>query len=71
MSFFRDILITNIGADLSYEGLCAEMRDICKFSDDQPFTVKWVDEEGNSFEITVCMLVCMCLEQSTGVDWKI
>jgi hypothetical protein len=22
------------------------MRDICKFSDDQPFTIKWVDEEG-------------------------
>ena len=22
------------------------MRDICKFTDDQPFTVKWVDEEG-------------------------
>jgi len=41
-------LITNIGSDITYEGLCAEMRDICKFSDDQPFTVKWVDEEGIS-----------------------
>lgn len=44
----RDILITNIGSDITIDGLCAEMRDICKFADDQPFTVKWVDEEGTS-----------------------
>jgi len=23
------------------------MRDICKFDSEQPFTVKWVDEEGS------------------------
>ena len=41
-----DVLITNLSTDISYEGLCSEMRDICKFDGEQPFTVKWVDEEG-------------------------
>jgi hypothetical protein len=45
--FAGDILITNLNADLSYERLCAEMRDICKFDGEQPFTIKWVDEEGD------------------------
>jgi len=41
-----DVLITNLSTDISYEALCSEMRDICKFDAEQPFTVKWVDEEG-------------------------
>jgi len=44
---FRDVLVTSIEADISYEGLLAEMKDICKFEEGQPFTIKWVDEEGN------------------------
>jgi atypical protein kinase C iota type len=28
------------------EQLCQEMRDICRFPQDQVFTMKWVDEEG-------------------------
>ena len=44
--FFRDILITAVTAEISYEDFCAEIKDICKFDDQQPFTMKWVDEEG-------------------------
>jgi len=51
MCVTSDVLITNLGTDISYEGLCSEMRDICKFDSDQPFTVKWVDEEGLSHRI--------------------
>jgi len=40
------VLITNLSTAISYESLCSEMRDICKFDTEQPFTVKWVDEEG-------------------------
>ena len=39
-------MITTIDADITYEGMCAEMKDICKFDELQPFTVKWLDEEG-------------------------
>ena len=42
----RDILITAVTAEISYEDFCAEIKDICKFDDQQPFTMKWVDEEG-------------------------
>lgn len=42
-----DILITNLNGSVTYEGLCKEMRDICKFTLDQPFTLKWIDEEGD------------------------
>jgi atypical protein kinase C iota type len=43
---YRDILITAITCEISYEDFCAEIKDICKFDDQQPFTVKWVDEDG-------------------------
>lgn len=42
----RNILITNIKNDVKYSDFCAEIKDICKFVEDQPFTVKWLDEEG-------------------------
>lgn len=42
-----DVLITTIDGDIAYEGLCSEMREICKFDATQPFTMKWVDEEGD------------------------
>lgn len=43
-----DVMVTGLNNDITYEGLCAEMRDICKFDEDQLFTMKWVDEEGDS-----------------------
>lgn len=47
-----DVMVTNLNSDITYEGLCAEMRDICKFDDTQPFTLKWVDEEGDPCTIS-------------------
>ena len=44
--FFSDILVTNIKMDMTYVDFCTEIKDICKFDDCQPFTVKWLDEEG-------------------------
>ena len=43
-------MITLLNHDITYEGLCAEMKDICKFDEEQPFTMKWVDEEGNNIQ---------------------
>lgn len=47
-----DVLITTIDADISYEGLLTEMKATCKFEDNQPFTIKWVDEEGDPCTIS-------------------
>ncbi|KAL4221832.1 hypothetical protein ACF0H5_020086 [Mactra antiquata] len=47
-----DILIISVNPEISYEDFCAEIKDICKFDDKQPFTVKWVDEDGDPCTIS-------------------
>ncbi|KAH3690250.1 protein kinase C iota type-like [Dreissena polymorpha] len=47
-----DILITSIKHEISYDSFCSEIKDICKFEDRQPFTVKWVDEDGDPCTIS-------------------
>ena len=60
--FIRDILITKIDCEISYADFLAEIKDICKFDDNQSFTVKWVDEEGLFFVYSYLrMYVCPCL----------
>ena len=39
-------MVTSIDSDITFTGLGSEMKDICKFTNEQPFTMKWVDEEG-------------------------
>ncbi len=46
MHDFSGIMITYIKPNLTYEELRQEMRGICRFSPEQVFTMKWVDEEG-------------------------
>uniref|UniRef100_T1HA27 PB1 domain-containing protein n=1 Tax=Rhodnius prolixus TaxID=13249 RepID=T1HA27_RHOPR len=41
-----EIMITYIDPQITLEQLCQEMRDICRFNQEQVFTMKWVDEEG-------------------------
>ncbi|XP_014773259.1 protein kinase C iota type [Octopus bimaculoides] len=53
VGFSGDILVTSIGSKITYESLRKEIRDICKFESKQPFTMKWVDEEGDP-----CILSC-------------
>lgn len=40
-------MITYIDPRITVDQLRYEMRVICRFSPDQDFTMKWVDEEGN------------------------
>ncbi|XP_071841171.1 protein kinase C iota type-like isoform X2 [Apostichopus japonicus] len=49
---FRNILCITIDPDITFEELCTDMRDICNFSPDQVFTMKWVDEEGDPCTIS-------------------
>ncbi|XP_067946415.1 protein kinase C iota type-like [Watersipora subatra] len=46
------VMVTEISSSTSYESLCSEMRDICRFDEKQPFTMKWVDEEGDPCTIS-------------------
>lgn len=46
---FREIMIIYIEPIISLEALCQEMRDICKFSSEQLFTMKFIDEDGKLF----------------------
>ncbi len=47
MFFFSHVFITYIDHGISYDRLLGEMRDICGFHKNYPFTMKWVDEEGD------------------------
>lgn len=49
ISLFRDIMITHFEPAITYENLCTEVRDMCCFDNEQLFTMKWIDEEGNKF----------------------
>ncbi|KAL7990985.1 hypothetical protein Chor_014415 [Crotalus horridus] len=42
-----DIMITYFEPSISFEGLCNEVRDMCAFDNEQLFTMKWIDEEGD------------------------
>uniref|UniRef100_A0A2K5D6N5 Protein kinase C n=1 Tax=Aotus nancymaae TaxID=37293 RepID=A0A2K5D6N5_AOTNA len=47
-AYYRgDIMITHFEPSISFEGLCSEVRDMCSFDNEQLFTMKWIDEEGD------------------------
>ena len=77
--------MTNIKKGMTHHDFRAEIKDICKFDDYQPFTVKWLDEEGRvSFPsvyvclcVSVCVCVCVCAFRcvcvgfSAKLDWAV
>ncbi|XP_050522678.1 atypical protein kinase C isoform X2 [Daktulosphaira vitifoliae] len=46
-AFNGEVMITYIDPHITVDQLRHEMRVICRFSPDQDFTMKWVDEEGD------------------------
>uniref|UniRef100_A0A670Z523 protein kinase C n=1 Tax=Pseudonaja textilis TaxID=8673 RepID=A0A670Z523_PSETE len=51
-TFVQDILITNLGASMNYDELCDEVREMCNLSQEQPITLKWIDNEGDPCTIS-------------------
>lgn len=47
IAYSGEVMITYIDEAITYEGLCREIREICRFGQDQDFTMKWVDEEND------------------------
>uniref|UniRef100_A0A8K9XQB3 protein kinase C n=1 Tax=Oncorhynchus mykiss TaxID=8022 RepID=A0A8K9XQB3_ONCMY len=43
----KDIMITHFEPSISYEELYGEVKDMCCMDNDQLFTMKWIDEEGD------------------------
>uniref|UniRef100_A0A6I8SU42 Protein kinase C iota type n=1 Tax=Xenopus tropicalis TaxID=8364 RepID=A0A6I8SU42_XENTR len=64
--FKGDIMITHFEPSITFDGLCNEVRDMCSFENDQPFTMKWIDEEGNEGENCV-NLVFPCIPERPGM----
>ncbi|XP_054160714.1 protein kinase C iota type-like [Oppia nitens] len=46
-AFNGEVMVIYIKDDIYLNDLCNEMREICRFSQQQNFTMKWVDEEGD------------------------
>ncbi|XP_025067491.1 protein kinase C zeta type isoform X3 [Alligator sinensis] len=47
-----DILITNLDASMNYSELCDEVREMCSLQQEQPITLKWIDDEGDPCTIS-------------------
>ncbi|XP_053307586.1 protein kinase C zeta type isoform X2 [Spea bombifrons] len=47
-----DIQITRLGASMSYDELCEEVREMCNLRQGQPITLKWIDDEGDPCTIS-------------------
>uniref|UniRef100_A0A8C3K4K2 Protein kinase C n=1 Tax=Calidris pygmaea TaxID=425635 RepID=A0A8C3K4K2_9CHAR len=47
-----DILITNLDASISYDELCDEVHEMCNLQQEQPITLKWIDDEGDPCTIS-------------------
>lgn len=52
IAYNGEVLITYITQTITLEQLCQEIKEICRFSQDQVFTMKWVDEEGDPCTIS-------------------
>ncbi|KAL3273600.1 hypothetical protein HHI36_015032 [Cryptolaemus montrouzieri] len=52
IAYNGEVLITYLNQDITLEKLHREVREICRFSHDQVFTIKWVDEEGDPCTIS-------------------
>ncbi|XP_020831556.1 protein kinase C zeta type isoform X2 [Phascolarctos cinereus] len=47
-----DMLITNLDASMTYDELCDEVREMCSLHQQQPITLKWIDDEGDPCTIS-------------------
>lgn len=52
IAYNGEVLITYIDQSITLDLLRQEIREICRFPQDQVFTMKWVDEEGDPCTIS-------------------
>uniref|UniRef100_A0A8C5EMM1 Protein kinase C n=1 Tax=Gouania willdenowi TaxID=441366 RepID=A0A8C5EMM1_GOUWI len=49
---FRDILITDLVATVTFVELCEEVKTMCSVTKQHPITLKWIDDEGDPCTIS-------------------
>lgn len=66
----RDILITNLDASISYDELCDEVREMCNLQQEQPITLKWIDDEGSvlKYYLVVLFFFLVCYGTNRGIE---
>uniref|UniRef100_A0A671XWR9 Protein kinase C n=1 Tax=Sparus aurata TaxID=8175 RepID=A0A671XWR9_SPAAU len=47
-----DMLITDMAATVTFVELCEEVRTMCSVAEQQPITLKWIDDEGDPCTIS-------------------
>ncbi|XP_070560294.1 protein kinase C iota type-like [Ptychodera flava] len=47
-----DFLCCTVNPEISIDEFCKDMREMCSFDESQPFTMKWLDEEGDPCTIS-------------------
>ncbi|KAL1491487.1 hypothetical protein ABEB36_012078 [Hypothenemus hampei] len=52
IAYNGEILISYVKCTITFDEICQEIREICRFSPDHIFTIKWVDEEGDPCTIS-------------------
>lgn len=50
-------MVIYIEPGISLEKFQKEMRDVCRFGEEQRFTVKWVDEEGKCLKFVFLIIL--------------
>uniref|UniRef100_A0AAQ6A0N6 protein kinase C n=1 Tax=Amphiprion ocellaris TaxID=80972 RepID=A0AAQ6A0N6_AMPOC len=49
---FKDMLITDLAATVTFVELCEEVKTMCSVARQQPITLKWIDDEGDPCTIS-------------------
>lgn len=44
---FSYVLITDLAASVTFVKLCEEVKTMCSVAQQQPITLKWIDDEGD------------------------
>lgn len=44
-------------AYISYDELCDEVREMCNLQQEQPITLKWIDDEGTVLKFYLVVLI--------------
>lgn len=66
---FRDILITDLAATVTFVELCEEVKTMCSVASQQPITLKWIDDEGGcASQSQVLSLVIVSAQASCQVS---
>ncbi|XP_065679707.1 protein kinase C iota type isoform X1 [Hydra vulgaris] len=48
VAFHGDVMCLSMETEIKFDDLSDDIRELCKFQNDEVFTMKWIDEEGDA-----------------------